>query len=611
MKFFSKIFKKMRQNYPDIMVITIALVFFIFCAYFIKINQFSDYIRWSSPDETANYFFTNLFSQNEGLLYFDQAGIYSEGWTSPRSMRIDQGILKPVSFPGIILIFGSIASFFNANVIPFLGPAFASLGIIIFFYLIKKIFNKRIALLSSFLLSFFPVYIYYSVRSMFHNILFVVLCLASFYLLAISIKEKKNDKLSIFRKIKNIFSNFSDTINNFLQIPKRKKILDYIPVFFSGVFLGLAIITRTSEILWILPSFFIIYLFFAKRFNFTKLLVLASGLLLGFLPGLISNQFLYGSALHSGYNEMNVSIDEISQSGYSLKNIFQKENISELFNKLKDNIFYFGFKPKQSWQMFNAYVISMFPIIFWLALAGFLVFIVRNFKRLKKKHLVYFTVGAFFSLFLIVYYGSWLINDNPDLCQITIGNSYTRYWLPIYLWLIPMAGYFIFQFTSALFPAKYIKKELRLIFINSTQALIILLISINSLNFLLFHSSESLLNWKNNNYFDNQAAKIVLDETENNSIIITKYYDKLLFPQRRVIVATFPDNDLSNQVEKLVEYFPVYYYHFELPEKDINYLNERRLLENKLQIKKVKKINENLYLYQIIKVNKEIEEIEK
>ena len=42
-------------------------------------------------------------------------------------------------------------------------------------------------------------------------------------------------------------------------------------------------------------------------------------------------------------------------------------------------------------------------------------------------------VGLAVSLWLILFYGSWSIRDNPDPSAVTIGSSYLRYRLPIFV----------------------------------------------------------------------------------------------------------------------------------------------------------------------------------
>lgn len=587
------------QNKFNVLAGFLALSFFIFCSLFIAFNQSEAYARWSSPDETANYYFTRIYSETGRLSIFEESGLKSSGWTSPRSMRSDFGELKPVSFPGIILIFGTLAYFFSSAIIPFLTPLFAAFGILIFYFFIRRLFDERVAIISAFLLSFFPVYIYYSIRAMFHNVLFIVLLLAGFYLLSLALGNKKikdihNKTEKRIEKIKLFWKNFVFKNN-------KKRWSEFLPTFFAGTFFGLAIITRTSEILWLLPSLFILWLFYARRFGLIKLLLFLSGLILGCLPAAFHNQILYGSFLYGGYNELNSSINELSAAG-SLSaslSIFNLDYWFNLFEKLKDNVFYFGFKPLQSWHVFKAYIVSMFPFIFWPAVLGSITLISAKFTSFKKKHIAYLVVPLFFSAFLILYYGSWQFFDNPDASQTTIGNSYTRYWLAIYIWLMPLTAFFLIRFSKALFSCKLIKNSWRRILSESLQALLVFIYIISSLFFVLFGSSEGLVYWKHNNQFDYQAARQVFSLTEDNSIIISRYHDKLLFPFRRVIVATFPDDALTQIISPLVSKYPIYYYHFNLPEKDLNYLNDRRLPNFNLQMQKIKQVDKNFTLYKI------------
>jgi hypothetical protein len=172
-----------------------------------------------------------------------------------------------------------------------------------------------------------------------------------------------------------------------------------------------------------------------------------------------------------------------------------------------------------------------------------------------------------------------------------------------------MAGYFLYRFSKALFPAKYVSKKWRIILVNFIQALAILILALSSLSFVLFGSSEGLIFSRYSYFYDQNSVNLVISETENNAIILTKYHDKLLFPQRKVIVATFPDNDLSKQLEKLIEKYPIYYYHFKLPEKDIKYLNERRLPPYGLNINLIRDVDDTFSLYKIVEyVEKEVKE---
>jgi len=91
----------------------------------------------------------------------------------------------------------------------------------------------------------------------------------------------------------------------------------------------------------------------------------------------------------------------------------------------------------------------------------------------------------------------------------------------------------------------------------------------------------------------------VLSLTENNSVIITQYHDKLLFPERKVVVGLFDDKNLISRYALLAEQLPVYYYNFTFPQKDIDYLNSKRLSEFGLHINPIEKITNSFTLYKI------------
>ncbi|MBN2854181.1 glycosyltransferase family 39 protein [Patescibacteria group bacterium] len=623
---------KIGKNLNLIIVLTLAFGFFLLTSLTILTNQpEGGYYLWSSPDESANYYFSSNYAISGELSVLDRAGVISEGWTSPRSTRNDLGFLKPVSFPGILLIYGAIASFFGLAVIPFLTPLFASLGIIIFYCLIRRFFKERVALWSAFLLAFFPVYIYYSVRAMFHNVLFIVLLLAGLYLLSsvISrIKNKKNKgfikegiseseesiKISKKSKFKNflrkIYLNlrrvlvaFNNKVIKFLSFNNdSNRWLSFASSFFAGIFIGLAIITRTSEILWLLPLLFLAWLFYARRFGLIRLLLFLTGLFLAWLPSAYYNQILYGSYFYGGYNELNSSIDEISQVGASLVSGFGFSYWQELLKKLETLIFYFGFKPLQSLEMFQAYIIKMFPFIFWPGAFTFIILMIKGFYRPKKKIILYLLGGLLISVFLIFYYGSWKFNDNPDLTRTTIGNSYTRYWLPIYLWLMPLAAWFLVRFSQVLFRSKKIAKNWRQNFALIVQIAFIFVYIISSLFFVFFGSEEGLTYWRYNKLKEKNTAEIVLNKTEKDAVIINRYNDKYFFPNRKVIMATFPDDDLTKITNRIIDFYPVYYFHFRLNEKDLNYLNERRLAPYNLKIEPIMMTGIDTYLYRLEKL---------
>jgi len=592
---FKKIFKK---YWHFIVIVLLAMVFFIGAsAYNFYTQDFSDnnsYIKWASPDESANYVFAKLYGQENKITIRENYNLSVNDIMHPRSFRSDLGALKPVSFLGIILIYGKIVNFTTYKILPFLTPFFASLGIIFFYLLIKKLFGKTNALVSAFLLAVFPVYIYFSVRGMFHNVLFVVFLITGLYYSVIAVqKTKKNTKYFTF-SFKTI--NYSGLIYASL----------------AGIFLGLAIIARASELIWLGPLLIVLWLFNIKKLDLNKLLLIIAFLALAVTPALYYNQILYSSPYLGGYSEMNQSIINIKNastnlitSGFKDKPIHAAEQVS----KIKNSVLFFGLNPKQSLKMFYYYFIEMFPYLFYLGVLGLLVFFIR-FRKIKYKHAVFILSLALVSVILIFYYGSWEFFDNPDKASHTIGNSYTRYWLPIYLGVIPFASLFIIRFSRAI--SLLIKKKSdeersgflsfitsRKFCANSIIIILVIIISFISLNFLLTGSDEGLIYLAGRQQAAKQEFNRVIKLTESNAVIITQHHDKLFFPERKVIVGLFDDKNMIGKYAEMAKLLPVYYYNFTFPEKDFNYLNDRRLKEFGLGIRDVERITNDFTLYKI------------
>lgn len=580
------------KKYLNLIIISLlALIFFIFTSSFNYLTQDANYVKWSSPDETANYFFTNKFSSTGQLAFFDPANVVGDNLIMPRSVRSDFGWIKPVSFLGIILIYGSLAAIFGPAVIPYLTPLLAAIGIVIFYLIIKRLFSERVGLWSSFVLASFPVYIYYTARSMFHNVLFIVLLLIGLYLFMLALGSQAVLRVKA----------------KFISWPKDWRLwLEYLASFSSGLFIGAAIITRTSELLWLAPALFLVWLFYVRRFGIIKLILFLSGVMLPLIPVAYYNQLLYGSFWYGGYNEMNRSLNNLAQTGgefwqftWSGQFVYYRHYLGQIFR----TIFYFGFDYNQSLKMLQHYILEMFPALIYAAAAGLFLLVVQNCRRFQKKYLVYFLTWLFLSIFLIFYYGSWKFNDNPDLTHFTIGNSYTRYWLPFYLGLMPLASLALVRLSRAILligterPAR-----LRRIIATGVQVLIISVYAAVSLIFVLYGSEEGLAYLYYNNREERINTEKVWALTEPQAIIITRYYDKFFWPERRVIMGTIPNEEVLIAAAKLVKTYPLYYYNFYLTDADVAYLDTRKLAVYNLDMKLVKKVNPKFGLYKIEEV---------
>jgi hypothetical protein len=100
----------------------------------------------------------------------------------------------------------------------------------------------------------------------------------------------------------------------------------------------------------------------------------------------------------------------------------------------------------------------------------------------------------------------------------------------------------------------------------------------------------------------------ILALTEKNATIITRYHDKLFFPERKVIIGLFTDQNMIIEYAKLAKIAPVYYYNFAFAEKDLEYLNARKLADAGLSIKVIENVTDEFTLYKLNTVTKEVKE---
>ena len=139
--------------------------------------------------------------------------------------------------------------------------------------------------------------------------------------------------------------------------------------------------------------------------------------------------------------------------------------------------------------------------------------------------------------------------------------------------------------------------------VGTTLLIAYLAVAAYSFNFLVFSGEESLTNLSYNMAADRQIGKTVLELTPPEAIILTQYHDKVLFPQRPVIMGLMHESPYYPYLKKLMAHYPVYYLNFTYPDKDLNYLNASRLPEFGLQLEPVEFIGRDFTLYQLKSLN--------
>jgi hypothetical protein len=542
----------------------LVLGFFFATAAYNYVVQSPDWIKFSAPDEASNYTFSKLYAETGRLTIPETNGLYAADIIHPRSVRSDAGVLKPVSFPGIIILYGTLAKFLGAGVLPYLTPLFAALGLLAFYFLLRMIFDRRTAIIGTILLAFFPVYIYYSARSFFHNVLFLDLFLAGLCFLVCG------GRLSATKKW------LSDSL-----------------IFLGGLVLGFALTTRASEALWVAPLLLLLYLFNCRRFGLMKILFFLAGFGFGVLPLLYWNQVLYGSIWATGYSEMNNSLAAVTQAINASAG--GRLSLAAPIEKMREMVFYFGFHPDDSFKMAYYYFVAMFPWLFAGSAFGVVAWL-ANFKKITRAQWLFFGGWILAGTFLVLYYGSWKFVDNPDPARHTIGNSYTRYWLPLYAGALAFFAFGLKRLSD--FCARHWGRAGQVLS-WAVPFLLIGVIAIWSISFVLVGSEEGLIYTAGNQQAAKLETQTVLSATPVNSVIITQYHDKYLFPERKVIVGLLTDDTMNYYYGQLAKHLPVYYFNFTFRKKDLDYLNNTRLPRFGLRLRALEPVDVYFTLYQL------------
>ncbi|MFA6551797.1 MAG: hypothetical protein WCV41_04700 [Patescibacteria group bacterium] len=581
--------EKILHNWRIIILTILSVIFFYLYSWYPYQTAKETDFKFASPDETANYFWTQKISgltagdalesrYGSVLSYFEPLNLIADDAVMPRSMRSDDGIVKPVSFLGIILIYGMLAKIFSSWIIIYLTPLFAIIGVFCFYGIIKRIFPpeppaaKNIALLSALMLFALAPYWYYASRSMFHNVLFIDLLLIGTWL----------------------FITGKDAIS--LRIGKARIRTDFVFIFLSGIFIGLAIIARASELIWLGLVMFICWFAYFKQIGRRKLTVFICGVVLALLPMFYYNQVLYGNWHNFGYSQTveqaqnEVAADNINAVGAPAEQI-RPQYAAPLKNKINK------FLPaeiniKQAGKSFIYYYAIIFWYLFWPAFFGG-VWLSRNWKKIDKPQKLYLIVFIISSVILGLYYGSWEIHDNPNKNSTTIGNSYTRYFLPMYIMSLPLAALIIVK-LSALLRNKYL--------IYGAQAAVIIAFFVLNFQAAVLAKEEGLLVMKDNLIKDANQVKNISSQIESEAVIISERFDKFFWPEHKVIVGNLSDKSRPSAYAKLAEQgTPLYYYGFIFPPGDLAYLNSRKLSEFNLELEIIRLDEENrMGLYRLL-----------
>ncbi len=457
-------------------------------------------VKFASPDESANYLFIKSFATRSSLILPSPLTVPG-GIVGPRSMLMSEGELLPASFLGMPLLYGVLARVIGMWVVPILTSLFTYGALLALYGLFARVFTKRIALVSSALVALHPAVWYATVRGMFHNMLFVDFAIFGVYAM----------------------------VRGFETVATRSQLWFGL----SGLSFGAAVAVRSSEVLWIGAG--LMAVMFVRRTSSAlrrEWWVFIAGGLLPVMIIMVTNQHLYGHPLSFGYSGGAVSTDTLS--GLT----------STLAEKFSGLLFPFGFHPVRAIANFINYSVRLFWLPTLLSLLG-IVSLVRM-KRVTTVQRWFYIGSAAISAWLILYYGSWLIQDSPTPDAVTIGTSYVRYWLPVYILTMPLAGMFILRVQQQL------PRVGRAVMVVAACA-----VWFTSALTVLFDPLEGALALRGEVASYGQHNERAGAMTPSNAVIISTRGDKEFFPERSVITSVETPAQLKQLRELLVK-VPVY-----------------------------------------------------
>jgi hypothetical protein len=214
-----------------------------------------------------------------------------------------------------------------------------------------------------------------------------------------------------------------------------------------------------------------------------------------------------------------------------------------------------------------AYVIMMMPW-FSVGVIVFLCWLLRHmFMRIRKKvfhepdeqrqssevsQMIYILLFCLVSLWLLLYYGSFEFSEFFDKSQMILGSSYLRYWLPIFVFGMPIC-LLGFDLISRLFSIQILQRIVTVV--------LVITFFIFSINLTLLDPLQGLTQLKVNIESARKLSHEVDSMTPADAVIISGFADKVFFPSRRVIVAMPSDSRLfMTAVQSITSSAPLYFY---------------------------------------------------
>ena len=449
---------------------------------------------FNSPDETANYFFSRRIGS--GLPVAAPAvPDDASGVVHPRSMLVYRGRLVPATFLGLPVWYGQVGRLAGVGVLPYLTPVIAAIGVFAFYYLLRQWFAVSVAWWSAALMPLVPPWWYYSARGLFHNVPFLALLLLGGGGLASGFKRRQR-----------------------------------IPMLLGGAALGAALSLRPSEAVWVLPLCAIAGGYHRRQLG--GLGVAGAGALFAALPVLLHQAATFGSPFGTGY-------------------LLPAAHAADGASSVVAALVPFGFHPRRALGNGFRFIFLLLPALAWPAALGGLVAAAR-WRRLPAVQRWYLGATVLAAGWLVAYYGSAELSDNLDPAALTLGVSYVRYWLPVYLALLPLA----------VIGANALLRLVRNRWVRTVTLTGVLAgMSWWSVQLTVREPRDGLAAAVRAVQAGYRKRAAVVAQVPPGAIIVTERSDKIFFPALAVMPTLF-DHQVQLALPELLTHYPVYWYTF-------------------------------------------------
>lgn len=364
--------------------------------FFESINTTS---KFYTPDETINYFFATHLATAGTLAHreplnatFTNPIVFMRWMQSP---GVGSALLYPGTFLGFIVLAAGVATLFGVGAVVYITPLLAVGAVLLMYWILRMVASSRVALVGAAMLALFPPFFYYASRTMFHTVPFLF-----FVLLGIAAYLRASNRV-------------------------RMVAAEWFFLALSALGFCGALFIRFADIWWI--GGVVAMLLLTRSIGWKKAAVFVGMCALGVFVNLLFYKIVYGNWFTFGYPIPGFSASDATTAPARLGRF----------------VVPFGFYPRLIWQAFVEALWRPYLGMLIMATLGFVAMAVRYWAEYRRVVLIVFFYLLLTTSYILSLYGSWSFSDSPTPGLVTIGSSYTRYFLPVLVMGIPFAAYLV------------------------------------------------------------------------------------------------------------------------------------------------------------------------